>query len=110
MQRPGSGFPPPRHLQYPEEGSWRRTAAELERNLHFLQRQHGETLAQLHEEVERLKRENKELHYKLIMYPVLQNVSEHPSFEKTHRRDASLRRSPRGSSTGYDHREDVMSN
>ncbi|XP_052510964.1 coiled-coil domain-containing protein 74B [Budorcas taxicolor] len=40
---------------------------DLEKSLQFLQRQHAETLVKLHEEIERLKRENKDLHYKLIM-------------------------------------------
>ncbi|XP_019487598.1 PREDICTED: coiled-coil domain-containing protein 74B-like isoform X1 [Hipposideros armiger] len=40
---------------------------DLEKSLLFLQQQHSETLAKLHEEIERLKRENKDLHYKLIM-------------------------------------------
>uniref|UniRef100_A0A8B9PWH0 Coiled-coil domain-containing protein 74B n=1 Tax=Apteryx owenii TaxID=8824 RepID=A0A8B9PWH0_APTOW len=38
-----------------------------ERSLGFLRRQHAETLAKLHEELEHLKRENRDLHYKLIM-------------------------------------------
>ncbi|XP_006150492.1 coiled-coil domain-containing protein 74B [Tupaia chinensis] len=33
----------------------------------FRQQQHSETLVKLHEEIEHLKRENKDLHYKLIM-------------------------------------------
>uniref|UniRef100_A0A8I3WWK4 Coiled-coil domain containing 74B n=1 Tax=Callithrix jacchus TaxID=9483 RepID=A0A8I3WWK4_CALJA len=44
----------------------------LEKSLQFLQQQHSETLAKLHEEIEHLKRENKELHYKLIMNQKLQ--------------------------------------
>ncbi|XP_036923386.1 coiled-coil domain-containing protein 74A-like isoform X3 [Sturnira hondurensis] len=40
---------------------------DLEKSLQFLQQQHSETLVKLHEEIEHLKRENKELHYKLIM-------------------------------------------
>ncbi|XP_043385365.1 coiled-coil domain-containing protein 74B isoform X4 [Chelonia mydas] len=45
---------------------------DLERSLKFLQQQHAETLTKLHEEIEYLKRENKELHYKLIMNQSLQ--------------------------------------
>ncbi|TFK14055.1 ER membrane protein complex subunit 1 [Platysternon megacephalum] len=45
---------------------------DLERSLKFLQQQHAETLMKLHEEIEYLKRENKELHYKLIMNQSLQ--------------------------------------
>lgn len=37
---------------------WPRTDT-LERSVAFLQQQHSETLAQLHEEVERLKRQNR---------------------------------------------------
>lgn len=40
---------------------------DLEKSLQFLQQQHSETLVKLHEEIEHLKRENKELQYKLIM-------------------------------------------
>ncbi|XP_068418538.1 coiled-coil domain-containing protein 74B [Eschrichtius robustus] len=42
-------------------------ALDLEKRLQFLQQQHSETLVKLHEEIEHLKRENKDLHYKLIM-------------------------------------------
>uniref|UniRef100_A0A8C3THB5 Coiled-coil domain containing 74A n=1 Tax=Chelydra serpentina TaxID=8475 RepID=A0A8C3THB5_CHESE len=45
---------------------------DLERSLKFLQQEHAETLMKLHEEIEYLKRENKELHYKLIMNQQLQ--------------------------------------
>ncbi|XP_068767731.1 coiled-coil domain-containing protein 74B isoform X9 [Struthio camelus] len=38
-----------------------------ERSLAFVRQQHAETLAKLHEEIEYLKRENRDLHYKLIM-------------------------------------------
>ncbi|XP_016059750.1 PREDICTED: coiled-coil domain-containing protein 74B [Miniopterus natalensis] len=40
---------------------------DLEKSLQFLQQQHSETLVKLHEEIEHLKRENKDLHYRLIM-------------------------------------------
>ncbi|XP_063550831.1 coiled-coil domain-containing protein 74B-like isoform X5 [Gorilla gorilla gorilla] len=40
---------------------------DLEKSLQFLQQQHSEMLAKLHEEIEHLKRENQDLHYKLIM-------------------------------------------
>ncbi|KAM6155702.1 coiled-coil domain-containing protein 74B [Rhynchocyon petersi] len=40
---------------------------DLEKSLQFLQQQHSETLVKLHEEIDYLKRENKDLHYKLIM-------------------------------------------
>ncbi|XP_008250110.2 coiled-coil domain-containing protein 74B [Oryctolagus cuniculus] len=40
---------------------------DLEKSLQFLQQQHSETLVKLHEEIEHLKRENKDLQYKLIM-------------------------------------------
>ncbi|XP_062814892.1 histone-lysine N-methyltransferase 2B-like isoform X2 [Anolis carolinensis] len=75
---PGSGFPALGrdasccHRGPVDEGRWRRMANELERSLHFLQQQHRETLAQLHLEVDALKRKNKELNYKLIMHPILQ--------------------------------------
>ncbi|XP_066466042.1 coiled-coil domain-containing protein 74B [Tiliqua scincoides] len=46
----------------------------LERSLWFLQRQHAETLQQLHAEIELLKRKNRDLHYQLIMHPELQKT------------------------------------
>ncbi|XP_055976685.1 coiled-coil domain-containing protein 74B [Sorex fumeus] len=45
----------------------RKRVVDLEKSLQFLQQQHSETLVKLHEEIEHLKRENKDLHYKLIM-------------------------------------------
>ncbi|XP_043924773.1 coiled-coil domain-containing protein 74B [Protopterus annectens] len=39
----------------------------LEKNIKFLQEQHAETLEKLHNEIDILRRENKDLHYKLIM-------------------------------------------
>ncbi|KAJ7988478.1 hypothetical protein DPEC_G00323980 [Dallia pectoralis] len=44
--------------------------ASLQRNIQFLQRQHQETLQKLHGEIDDLRRENKELQYKLIMEPL----------------------------------------
>ncbi|XP_028273499.1 coiled-coil domain-containing protein 74B [Parambassis ranga] len=41
----------------------------MERNIQFLQQQHRETLEKLHAEIEYLRRQNKELQYKLIMEP-----------------------------------------
>ncbi|XP_061655698.1 coiled-coil domain-containing protein 74B-like isoform X1 [Phyllopteryx taeniolatus] len=41
--------------------------ASLQRNIEFLQYQHKETLQKLHQEVDLLRRENKELKYKMIM-------------------------------------------
>nr|XP_056715611.1 coiled-coil domain-containing protein 74B-like [Euleptes europaea] len=58
----------------------RRPRAEsLERSVAFLQQQHSETLAQLHHEVERLKRQNKDLQYKLIMQSASHTPDSHPS-------------------------------
>ncbi|XP_054852555.1 coiled-coil domain-containing protein 74B isoform X2 [Eublepharis macularius] len=57
---------------------WAR-ADGLERRVAFLQQQHSETLAQLHQEVERLKRHNKDLQYKLIMQPALYKPAASPS-------------------------------
>ncbi|XP_029140456.1 coiled-coil domain-containing protein 74B-like [Protobothrops mucrosquamatus] len=96
----GSGFPPLGHLpHWPRAGQAerpgrpfalgapgladapppppppaRRAAPELERSLQFLQQQHGETLRQLHQEVDRLKRRNQDLQYRLIMQPLLQQA------------------------------------
>lgn len=41
--------------------------ASLQRNIQFLQQQQQDTLGKLHKEIEYLRRENKELQYKLIM-------------------------------------------
>ncbi|PNJ85067.1 CCDC74B isoform 1 [Pongo abelii] len=49
---------------------------DLEKSLQFLQQQHSEMLAKLHEEIEHLKRENKDLHYKLIMNQTSQKKGE----------------------------------
>ncbi|MBN3322473.1 CC74B protein, partial [Atractosteus spatula] len=46
-----------------------RRVSALERDLQFLQQQHTETLGKLHAEIEQLRRENKDLQYKLIMEP-----------------------------------------
>ncbi|XP_055009958.1 coiled-coil domain-containing protein 74B [Boleophthalmus pectinirostris] len=54
----------------PEEGSHTDPdprVASLQRNIQFLQQQHQDTLGKLHTEIEYLRRENKELQYKLIM-------------------------------------------
>ncbi|GAB1300070.1 Coiled-coil domain-containing 74A [Apodemus speciosus] len=48
-------------------GEAQKRILDLEKSLQFLQQQHSETLVKLHEEIEHLKRENKDLHYKLIM-------------------------------------------
>ncbi|XP_029573067.1 uncharacterized protein LOC115164573 isoform X4 [Salmo trutta] len=52
-----------------------RRVASLKKDVLFLQKQHRETLRKLHEEIEELKRENKELHYQLIMEPQQSEVS-----------------------------------
>ncbi|KAI4816333.1 hypothetical protein KUCAC02_008660 [Chaenocephalus aceratus] len=43
--------------------------ASMRRNIQFLQQQHKDTLEKLHEEIEYLRRENKELQFKMIMEP-----------------------------------------
>ncbi|KAL6097119.1 uncharacterized protein ACO6RY_06285 [Pungitius sinensis] len=43
--------------------------ASMQKNIQFLQQQHTGTLQKLHAEIEYLRRENKELQYKLIMEP-----------------------------------------
>ncbi|XP_042298505.1 uncharacterized protein LOC121916978 [Sceloporus undulatus] len=128
------GLPALRATSSTRRGSWRRTAAELERNLHFLQRQLARPWPS----------STGELHYQLIMYPVLQNVQvpsdpsapkpllflgplpssvswvdkdgpprtdltivlcRSPFFERPSP-GCFIEEEPRGSSTGYDHRED----
>lgn len=44
-----------------------RKLAHLENSVTFLQQQHQDTLSKLHEEIEKLKSENKELNFKLIV-------------------------------------------
>uniref|UniRef100_A0A8D2HQP0 Coiled-coil domain-containing protein 74B n=1 Tax=Urocitellus parryii TaxID=9999 RepID=A0A8D2HQP0_UROPR len=67
-QRPLAGLqyqvPHPTQLGLSEA---QKRVLDLEKSLQFLQQQHSETLVKLHEEIEHLKRENKDLHYKLIM-------------------------------------------
>ncbi|XP_004442419.1 PREDICTED: coiled-coil domain-containing protein 74B-like isoform X3 [Ceratotherium simum simum] len=65
---------PPVVLQHPGQhgaqlglSEAQKRVLDLEKSLQFLQQQHSETLVKLHEEIEYLKRENKDLHYKLIM-------------------------------------------
>ncbi|NP_001269322.1 coiled-coil domain-containing protein 74B [Danio rerio] len=58
--------------------------ASLQRNIDFLQKQHSDTLEKLHGEIDYLKRENKELQYKLIMEPP--NSSRKGSSCKIHKR------------------------
>lgn len=41
----------------------------LQKNIQFLQQQHQDTLQKLHGEIDELKRDNKELQYKMIMEP-----------------------------------------
>ncbi|XP_034402797.1 uncharacterized protein si:ch211-222n4.2 isoform X2 [Cyclopterus lumpus] len=43
--------------------------ASVQKNIQFLQQQHKDTLEKLHTEIEYLRRENKELQYKMIMEP-----------------------------------------
>uniref|UniRef100_G1LX83 Coiled-coil domain-containing protein 74B n=1 Tax=Ailuropoda melanoleuca TaxID=9646 RepID=G1LX83_AILME len=82
---PSSGLPgsrdalrprprPPAVLQHPGQhgaqaghSEAQKRILDLEKSLQFLQQQHAEMLVKLHEEIEYLKRENKDLHYKLIM-------------------------------------------
>ncbi|XP_027703306.1 coiled-coil domain-containing protein 74B [Vombatus ursinus] len=45
---------------------------DLEKSLQFVQQQHADTLLGLHAEVDRLRRDNRDLHYKLIMNQKLQ--------------------------------------
>ncbi|XP_075852889.1 coiled-coil domain-containing protein 74B isoform X2 [Microcebus murinus] len=65
-QPAGLGQPGP-HPAQPGPGDAHKRVVDLEKSLQFLQQQHSETLLKLHEEIEHLKRENKDLHYKLIM-------------------------------------------
>lgn len=51
----------------PQEKARSRKEAQLQNSISFLQEQHQETLLKLHEEIEKLKSENKELNFKLIV-------------------------------------------
>ncbi|XP_032085631.1 coiled-coil domain-containing protein 74A-like isoform X7 [Thamnophis elegans] len=81
-ERPGRSFAPagpgPAETPPPHTPPSRRAAPELERSLQFLQQQHGETLRHLHQEIERLKRRNQDLQYRLIMQPLLQQADAEP--------------------------------
>ncbi|XP_044631293.2 coiled-coil domain-containing protein 74B-like isoform X6 [Equus asinus] len=59
--------PPGPHGAQPGLSEAQKRVLDLEKSLQFLQQQHSETLVKLHEEIEHLKRENKDLQYKLIM-------------------------------------------
>ncbi|XP_075885265.1 coiled-coil domain-containing protein 74A-like [Nelusetta ayraudi] len=69
------------------EGQEQRLAS-LQRSLEFVQQQHRDTLQRLHAEIDHLRRENKELHYKLIMEPRRwptggsENSTKHPAQDK----------------------------
>ncbi|XP_040107175.1 coiled-coil domain-containing protein 74B [Oryx dammah] len=72
----GTSRPRPRLPAVPQPGQLgsslglseaQKRVLDLEKSVQFLQKQHSETLVKLHEEIEHLKRENKDLHYKLIM-------------------------------------------
>ncbi|XP_053135190.1 coiled-coil domain-containing protein 74B-like isoform X2 [Hemicordylus capensis] len=65
--------------------------AELERSLQFLQQQHADTLGQLHREIDRLQRQNKDLQYRLIMNPAFQNTDSDPGSSKVRSRGSSLK-------------------
>uniref|UniRef100_A0A2K6FG84 CCDC92/74 N-terminal domain-containing protein n=1 Tax=Propithecus coquereli TaxID=379532 RepID=A0A2K6FG84_PROCO len=62
----------------PGHGDAQKRVVDLEKSLQFLQQQHSETLVKLHEEIEYLKRENKDLHYKLIMNQTPQKKGDGP--------------------------------
>uniref|UniRef100_A0A8C5XTJ0 Coiled-coil domain containing 74B n=1 Tax=Microcebus murinus TaxID=30608 RepID=A0A8C5XTJ0_MICMU len=76
-QPAGLGQPGP-HPAQPGPGDAHKRVVDLEKSLQFLQQQHSETLLKLHEEIEHLKRENKDLHYKLIMNQRPQKRGEPP--------------------------------
>ncbi|XP_075390780.1 coiled-coil domain-containing protein 74B-like [Tenrec ecaudatus] len=62
--------PPPVSAQHSQQqglDAAQKRVLDLEKSLQFLQQQHSETLYKLHEEIDHLKRENKDLHYRLIM-------------------------------------------
>ncbi|XP_004481044.2 coiled-coil domain-containing protein 74B isoform X2 [Dasypus novemcinctus] len=70
--RPRLGLPPQGSYPTPYSphlglGEAQKRVLDLEKSLQFLQQQHSETLMKLHEEIEHLKRQNKDLHYRLIM-------------------------------------------
>ncbi|KAM9094411.1 coiled-coil domain-containing protein 74B isoform 2-T2 [Sarcophilus harrisii] len=61
--------PPPALPGAPE---LQKRVLDLEKSLQFVQQQHADTLLSLHAEVDRLRRDNRDLHYKLIMNQKLQ--------------------------------------
>lgn len=57
-----------RYASAPQEDKLKcRREAQLRNSINFLQQQHQDTLTRLHEEIEKLKSENKELNFKLIV-------------------------------------------
>ncbi|KAL0965417.1 hypothetical protein UPYG_G00281040 [Umbra pygmaea] len=62
---------PPNHLELTSDNCLRDIdeVASLRRNIEFLQLEHKDTLQKLHAEIDNLRRDNKELQYKLIMEP-----------------------------------------
>ncbi|CAD7674050.1 unnamed protein product [Nyctereutes procyonoides] len=64
---PAALQPPSQHGAQAGLSEAQKRVLDLEKSLQFLQQQHSDTLVRLHEEIEYLKRENKDLHYKLIM-------------------------------------------
>nr|XP_025838506.1 coiled-coil domain-containing protein 74B [Vulpes vulpes] len=64
---PAALQPPGQHGAQAGLSEAQKRVLDLEKSLQFLQQQHSDTLVRLHEEIEYLKRENKDLHYKLIM-------------------------------------------
>ncbi|XP_028318962.1 coiled-coil domain-containing protein 74B isoform X2 [Gouania willdenowi] len=53
--------------------------ASVQKNIQFLQQQHTETLGKLHAEIDYLRRENKELQYRLIMEDPTSSRKRQPS-------------------------------
>ncbi|XP_024860523.1 coiled-coil domain-containing protein 74B [Kryptolebias marmoratus] len=63
----GGGVGPAAAAERPCLGGEDPRVASLQRNIQFLQQQHEGTLEKLHAEIDYLRRENKELQYKMIM-------------------------------------------
>lgn len=64
----------------------------LERSMSFLRSQHSDTLMHLHKEIERLKGENKELNFKLVMCQCGQNPNRSVKSRQSRRKTSEIER------------------
>lgn len=78
----------------------------LERSIMFLKQQHAEVLKSLHEEIDNLKKENKDLQFKIVMSQKQQQQQHHQQQQAVG--SASSRRSRTGKETRLMEKEDKL--